>query len=245
MVYYGSVSQDTQRTNCQLSRALPIILSLDRPPSHPCSRSAVRGWGREELGGNRPQAWPQQPWVCAGARGIPWQCQPGPHPRQHQQLRPTYSPHPQEAPSRAGPCLRPDCEQQEPTARSPRADAHRHHHQGLNQRQDPAAGAAEELSCSLLAGSEVQAWRNLRGARRVAVTAVPTLSAPAPAGSTQPSPGMLPAGTPVANPPLTPAGSPEPLHGLGLLRAVCLHGRRRSGCIRQPTAARGRCPVPR
>lgn len=87
----------------------------------------------------------------------------------------------------------------------------------------PPPGARPEAgpSCRSRRRAELlpPGWRNLRGARRVAVTAVPTLSSPAPVGSTQPSPGMLPAGTPVANPTLSPAGSPDLLQGLGLPHA--------------------------
>lgn len=48
MVYYGSVSQDTRSTNCQLSRALPIILAPHRPLLAPLQQERPEGPG---LGG--------------------------------------------------------------------------------------------------------------------------------------------------------------------------------------------------
>lgn len=73
----------------------------------------------------------------------------------------------------------------------------------------------------------------------MAVTAVPTLSSPAPVGSTQPSPGMLPAGTPVANPTLSPRSAP----GAGFAPCpICTAaGGAAAQSQQQPTGA-ARCP---
>lgn len=66
MVYYGSVSQDTRRTNCQLSRALPIILALDRPLLAPPQQERPEGPGPGGTG-RKPA-----PDLAAATLGLRW-----------------------------------------------------------------------------------------------------------------------------------------------------------------------------
>lgn len=147
MVYYGSVSQDTRRTNCQLSRALPIILALDRPLLAPPQQERPEGPGPGGTG-RKPA-----PGSALGRGAAPGSANPDPTPGSISGCAPPTARTPGRHPAGLGRVCT-DCKQQEPTARPPHANAHRHHHhhRGLDQRQDPAAGAAGELSCSLLAG---------------------------------------------------------------------------------------------